>query len=74
MPAEFFPFMNQFPYESPLVAVQFENPKLGQLLHIECRAWARNIGYNRMKRVGMVHVELIVLDNKTAKLYEKSFS
>lgn len=47
-------------------------PKIGQLLHIECRAWARNIGYDRMKRVGMVHFELMMLDNKTAKKYEKS--
>jgi sodium/potassium-transporting ATPase subunit beta len=71
-PGQYFPYLNQRMYESPLVAVQFLNPKIGQLLHVECRAWAKNIRYHRMDRIGMVHFELFVLDNKTAKLYEKS--
>ncbi len=71
-PAYYFPYENKKGYMSPVVAVQFTKPTLGQLLHVECRAWARNIGYNRADRIGMVHFELFVLDKERAELYEKS--
>jgi hypothetical protein len=38
-----------------------------QLLHIECRAWAKNIGYSKRDRVGINHLELLVLGNEGAK-------
>ena len=60
-------------YESPLVAVKFKNPAQGQLLHVECRAWAKNIKYNKMDRIGMTHFELFILDNDMAETYEDSF-
>lgn len=74
LPELYFPYMKQDHYESPIVAVQFMNPPIGQLLHVECRAWAKNIDYNRLDRIGMVHFELLVLDNQAAKEFEKSFS
>lgn len=40
--------------------VQFTNPKRGDLLNIECRAWAKNIKYDRQEREGSVHFELLV--------------
>lgn len=61
-PAKYFPYMNQGEYHSPLVAVQFDPKRKGQLLHIECRAWAKNIGYNRRDRIGIVHLEIYVRD------------
>lgn len=70
--SEYFPYEGQYHYMSPLVAVQFENPAVGQLLHVECRAWAKNIEYHRMNRKGMVHLELFVLDKKTVVEYRKS--
>ena len=60
-------------YESPLIAVRFENPAMGQLLHIECRAWAANIRYDRMDRIGMAHFELFILDTEMTETYEDSF-
>ena len=60
-------------YESPLIAVRFENPAMGQLLHIECRAWAKNIRYERMDRIGMAHFELFILDTEMTETYEDSF-
>jgi sodium/potassium-transporting ATPase subunit beta len=63
---KYFPFTNQPGYQSPLVAVQFTQPKKGILLHIECRAWAKNIGYNRRDRIGKAHFELLVHDKFTA--------
>jgi len=62
----YFPFMNEEGYQSPLVAVKLTNPKVGQLLHFECRAWADNIGYHKRDRLGRVHVEIMVHDSDTA--------
>lgn len=70
-PADYFPYTNQENYQSPLVAVKFMNPPVGQLLHVECRAWAGNIGYDRMQRVGKAHFELMVHSAETAKLVEE---
>ncbi len=53
-------------YESPLVAVQFSGLPVGQLVHVECRAWAKNVEYDRMHRKGMVRFELMVLDDEHA--------
>ena len=53
--------------------MQFENPAMGQLLHIECRAWAANIRYDRMDRIGMAHFELFILDTEMTETYEDSF-
>jgi len=61
-PKKFFPFKGEEGYRSPLVAVQFE-PKSsakGQLLHIECRAWAKNIGYNRRDKIGINSLEILM--------------
>jgi len=62
----YFPFLNQDDYQSPLVAVQVNDANPGQMLHIECRAWAKNINYNRRDRVGIVRFELIAHNEKTA--------
>jgi sodium/potassium-transporting ATPase subunit beta len=47
--------------------VQFKNPNPGQLLHIECRAWAKNIDYDRRHRMGISHFELYVLNDAMAE-------
>lgn len=65
-PAKYFPYTKQEVYQSPLVAVQFENAKPNQLLHVECRAWAANIGYNKRDRIGINHLELLILDDVSA--------
>ncbi|XP_040583160.1 sodium/potassium-transporting ATPase subunit beta [Lepeophtheirus salmonis] len=66
-PDRYFPYLNQPNYLSPIVAVQFLEPAVGQLLHIECRAWAENIAYSRMDRLGIVHLELMLHDKMTIK-------
>jgi len=70
-PAQYFPYTNQKNYQSPLVAVKLNKVEVGQLLHIECRAWAKNINYNRRDRVGIVHFELMVHDTNTAEEVSK---
>jgi len=59
-PGKYFPYLNQKGYKSPLVAVQFEPKTKGQLLHIECRAFAKNIKYSRRDRAGIVHLEILL--------------
>jgi len=63
-PSKYFPYLNQVGYQSPLLAIKFENPTIGMLLHIECRAWAKNINYDRMDRLGKAHFELMVYDDE----------
>jgi len=65
--AKYFPYMGpKVAYQSPLIAVQFANAKANQLLHVECRAWAENIGYSKRDRIGINHLELLILDNASA--------
>lgn len=73
-PGTFFPYMGlknaageDLDYQSPIVAVQFAGAAKNQLLHVECRAWAKNIGYSKRDRVGINHLELLVLGNAAAK-------
>lgn len=64
-PSKYFPYKNQVGYQSPLMAIKFEKPTKGMLLHIECRAWAKNINYDRMDRVGKAHFEIMIYDKNT---------
>lgn len=64
---KYFPFKNQANYLGPLVAVQFQNPTAGQLLHIECRAYAKNILYSKRDKLGIAHFELLIHNEATAK-------
>ncbi|KAJ2944448.1 hypothetical protein O0L34_g3788 [Tuta absoluta] len=59
-PNFYYPFTNKEGYLSPLVAVLFEKPRTGVLINIECKAWAKNIFYDRYERRGSVHFELMV--------------
>lgn len=59
-PGYFFPYENSEGYLSPLVAVKFRHPKNGILINIECRAWAKNIAYDRRDKIGVVHFELMI--------------
>jgi len=66
-PAKYFPFKNQKGYQSPLVAVQFSKASHRRLLRIECRAWAANIGYNRIHKIGVNHLDLLILDEESTQ-------
>jgi len=59
-PGYYYPFMNQRGYMPPVIAINFERPKTGVLINIECKAWARNINHDRTDRRGSVHFELMV--------------
>lgn len=56
----YFPFTNQKGYVSPFVFVQFNEINRGVLVNVECRAWAKNINFDRGDRLGSVHFEMLV--------------
>merc|ERR1712179_223439 len=64
-PSNYYPYLNQGTL-SPLIAVRFRNPRIGQLIHVECRAWAGNIDYHRRDRIGIAHFELMIHNDGTA--------
>ena len=68
-PGTFFPYLNNDDYVSPIVAVRFPNAKRNQLLHVECRVWAKNIApfYSKRDRIGLNHFELMILDGAAAQ-------
>ncbi|XP_045511177.1 sodium/potassium-transporting ATPase subunit beta-2-like [Colias croceus] len=59
-PGYFYPYNNAEGYLSPLVAVHLQSPATGIVINIECRAWARNIKYDRKEKLGVVHFELMI--------------
>ncbi|XP_017000148.2 sodium/potassium-transporting ATPase subunit beta-1 [Drosophila takahashii] len=61
-PTYYYPYLKQDSYLSPLVAVQFNSPPKGQMLDVECRAWAKNIHYSgsARDRMGSVTFQIIV--------------
>lgn len=61
-PYYFYPYENTIGYLSPLVSVQFIEPKIGQLINVECIAWAHNVRYHggERDRQGSVHFEILV--------------
>eukprot|EP00092_Neocalanus_flemingeri_P009590 GFUD01010321.1.p1 GENE.GFUD01010321.1~~GFUD01010321.1.p1 ORF type:complete len:330 (+),score=73.14 GFUD01010321.1:154-1143(+) len=63
---KYFPYTNQDSYQSPIVAVKFKGTTAGQFVHVECRAWAKNIGYDKRDRKGIAHFELMVHNTATA--------
>jgi len=54
-------------YQSPLIAVQFADVTRNQLVHVECRAWAANIGYSKRDRIGINHLELLILTDEAGR-------
>jgi sodium/potassium-transporting ATPase subunit beta len=60
VPLGFFPHQVRTNLVSPAIAVQFQNIPVGQLLHIECRAWFKGVVHERKERLGLVHFELLV--------------
>lgn len=60
IPFNYFPFTNQKGYVSPFVFVQFNDIARRVLVNVECRAWAKNIHFDRGDRLGSVHFEMLV--------------
>merc|ERR1712172_185709 len=71
IPISYFPYsgqrnQNQGPeedigYHSPLVAIQVEPKLMGQLVHMECRAYYRGVKHDKKDKLGLVQFEVQVL-------------
>lgn len=64
-PAKYFPYKgNKEKYHSPLVAVQFDTSKLeafiGQMIHVECRAYYQGVIHTTKTKTGMVQFEILI--------------
>jgi len=64
-PAKYFPYKgNKEAYHSPLVAVQFDTSKMedyiGQLIHVECRAYYKGVVHTTKTKTGMVQFEVLL--------------
>jgi sodium/potassium-transporting ATPase subunit beta len=62
IPGYFYPYLQQDNYRAPFLFVNFDIPKFSYhvLINIECRAWAKNVHYDKTARLGSVHFELLV--------------
>ena len=56
----FYPYVNQKGYLSPVIFAHLENPKHGIMMAVECKAWAKNIRHDSQERRGLVHFELMI--------------
>ena len=64
-PAKYFPYKgNKEAYHPPLVAVQFHTSRMedyiGQLIHIECRAYYKGVVHNQETKTGKVQFEVLL--------------
>jgi len=61
-PGYFYPYKNQPNYRTPFLMVQLSVPEASRhtLINVECKAWAKNIHYERTNRLGSVHFEILV--------------
>lgn len=56
---DYYPYLNQKGYVSPLVAVQFLEITSGVLIFVECKAWAKNIVHDEEFQLGQVNFEFL---------------
>lgn len=63
IPMKYFPFTGgatKDPYHAPLVAVQINPSRLGQLLHVECKAWYKGVVHNSKDKIGLAQFEFLI--------------
>jgi len=59
IPAMYFPYRGGN-YQSPMVAIKVRPARLGQLLHLECRAWYGGVEHSTKDKIGLVQFEVMV--------------
>jgi len=57
-PNYYYPYIHQNNYHSPLVVMQIHGMPTGSLVRINCRLWAKNIQYDRQRRIGGATFEI----------------
>jgi len=62
---KYFPFMGDLSttkanYHSPLVAIKIKTSKIGQLIHVECRAYYQGVEHVSKDKTGLVQFEVMI--------------
>lgn len=61
IPFSYFPYTQAHRnYQNPLVAVKLNNLPIGQLVHIECKLWAKGLLHNRKDKQGGIRFEVLI--------------
>jgi len=72
---KYFPYKgNQMPYHTPLVFIQIKSTEemIGQLLHIQCKAWFKGVEHNKKDKIGLVQFEYqLIPDMVFRKMHPK---
>lgn len=63
LPLRYFPFKGGN-YQSPMVAVKVAGTNLGQLLHIECRAWFDEVVHSSKDKLGLIQFEVYITNSE----------
>jgi len=56
---KYFPYQGTA-YGTPIVAVKFKNLPVGQLVHVECRAWFHGVVHNSRDKEGLTQFEILI--------------
>lgn len=56
----YFPYMNGPNYHPPMVAVRINNPPVGRMIHIECRAYYGGVKHDTKDKMGLTQFEVMV--------------
>ncbi|XP_050685617.1 sodium/potassium-transporting ATPase subunit beta-1-like [Leptidea sinapis] len=64
LPGRFYPYLNDDGYLSPFLAIKIK-PQVNRLSSVRCRAWAKNIRYNKSLKEpsGFTLIQIFVEDN-----------
>jgi len=58
---KYFPFQgNTVTYGVPLVAIKFKNIPIGQLIHVECKAWFNDVFHSSRDKEGLTQFEILI--------------
>ena len=60
LPRNFFPYLNQEGFRSPLLMIKFNKPINGVVINVLCRAWAKNIRHDTNDQLGLIQFSLLV--------------
>eukprot|EP00092_Neocalanus_flemingeri_P008553 GFUD01009215.1.p1 GENE.GFUD01009215.1~~GFUD01009215.1.p1 ORF type:complete len:230 (-),score=43.83 GFUD01009215.1:234-923(-) len=65
LPIRYFPYLGYYygNYHPPLVAIKISPANIGQLIHIECRAYYRGVRHDTKNKMGLVQFEVLFTED-----------
>jgi len=56
----YYPYQQQVGYQAPFMFIKFKNPKQGVVIHVTCRAFAKNVKPDKFMRLGQTNFALLI--------------